>query len=262
MHKFTRPILIITIVSSFTIFGFGQAKTLQDLVGGNAGSGETQLASRGYEVHHVTKDEDGSWTYWWNDDKDECVSILTNDGLYRKVMDVPDSDCGHKDGLSTGSKVAIALGAAAAAVGVAAIAHRSHDHDDDSHWEDSGRESDYERGYRDGLYNQSYHNWSNSRDYSSGYSKGVGERRHQTNYHSGWGGYRPHTNVNDLTGQRASSGESQMQSRGFRNLNTFKTGEYSYQTWQNSGSRQCVQIIVHDGRYWSVRDNVSSPFCR
>lgn len=253
---------VFLVVGSVVGVSFGQANKLQDLMNTNAASGETQLESRGYELHHTSKDDDGSWTYWWNQEKDECVAFLTSDGMYRKVIDVPDKDCGHKDGLGTGSKIAIALAAAAGTIGVAALAHKSHDHDDDNHWEDHGRESEFERGYRDGLYNHSYHNWNNAREYSSGYSKGVVERRNQTSYHSGWGGYRQHVNVSDLRGDRASSGESQIQRRGFRNVNTYKVGEYSYQTWYNGNSRQCVKVIVHDGKFWSVNDNVSSPFCR
>lgn len=241
---------------------FGQADALKDLVDSRAAAGETELENRGYEHHQTAKDDDGSWTYWWNTSKKKCVMVLTYDGRYTKINDAEKEDCGKKSGLSTGSKVAIAIAAAAAIGGTAAIVHKAHDHDDDRHWDNPQYESDYERGYRDGLYNSSYHNWSNSSQYVSGYQSGVIARRGQTSYSSGWGGYRPHQYVNDLQGSRASGAESAMQSRGFRNVNTYKDGDASYQIWWNGNSRQCVQVIVSDGRYENVRDIGSSRYCR
>lgn len=262
MLKISNVAVMLFVAIGFVGSAFGQANHLQDLVGTRGSSGEAELEKRGYAVDHVTKDEDGAWGYWWNHSKNECVMVLTFDGKYSKIMDAEDTDCGHKPGLGKGSKVAIALAAAAAGIGVAAVAHKAHNHDDDRHWEDSNQEADYERGYRDGMYNQSYHNWSNSSQYSSGYAAGVGERRHQTSYSSGWGGFRTYQNVRDLQGSRASGAESQMQSRGFRNMNTYKAGDASYQTWYNGGTRQCIQVIVSDGRYESVNDIGSSPYCR
>jgi len=277
---------IVLIVAMFVVSGFAQADSLKDLVSSRAAGGETELENRGYEHHHTAKDENGSWSYWWNSNKKKCVMVLTSDGRYTRIDDAEKEDCGKKSGMSTGSKVAIAIAAAAAIGGTAAIVHKAHDHDDDNPWDDGNRKSDFEsghreglpntthqkrqnprekefeRGYRDGLYNTSYHNWNNSRDYSSGYSAGVRERNNNTSYHSGWGGYRPHIYVNDLQGSRAAGAESTMQSRGFRNVNTFKAGDASYQIWFNGSSRQCVQVIVSDGRYENVKDIGSSPYCR
>ncbi|MBK6749786.1 MAG: hypothetical protein KA956_01870 [Pyrinomonadaceae bacterium] len=253
---------VLLLTAIFAVTGFAQADKLTDLVDTKAAGGETELETRGYEHHHTSKDENGSWSYWWNSSKKKCVMVLTTDGKYSKIDDAEKEDCGKKSGLSTTSKVAIAIAAAAAIGGTAAIVHKAHDHDDDRHWEDGNRESEYERGHRDGLYNTSYHNWNNSRDYSSGYASGVRERNNNTSYHSGWGGYRPHVNVKDLQGDRASGAENAMNSRGFQNRNTYKVGDASYQIWFNGNSRQCVQVIVSDGRYENVRDIGSSPYCR
>lgn len=253
---------VLLLTAIFTVSGFAQADTLKDLVDSKAAGGETELENRGYEHHHTAKDENGSWSYWWSSTKKKCVMVLTSDGRYTKIDDAEKEDCGKKGGLSTTSKVAIAVAAAAAIGGTAALVHKAHDHDDDKHWDDGNRETEFERGHRDGLYNTSYHNWNNSRDYSSGYSAGVRERNNNTWYHSGRGGYQPHVYLNDLQGSRASGAESSMRSRGFRNVNTFKSGDASYQIWFNGVSRQCVQVIVSDGRYENVRDIGSSPYCR
>jgi len=232
-------------------------------VDARAGQAESDLESRGYEHHHTSKHNDGSWSYWWNSSKKKCVSILTYDGRYTKINDAEAEDCGKKSGMGTGTKIAIALAAAAAVGGTAAIIHKAHDHDDGRHWDDPKHESDFERGHRDGLYNMSYHNWNSSKEYTQGFTSGVAQRNQNTSHHSGWGGYRPHVYVGDISGARGSSGESDLQSRGFRNVNTFKSGDTSYQIWFNGSTRQCVQGILTDGRYTTVRELSSgSPYCR
>ncbi|NCT70140.1 MAG: DUF3011 domain-containing protein [Xanthomonadaceae bacterium] len=61
------------------------------------------------------------------------------------------------------------------------MAHKSHHHDDDRHGQDSASEADFERGYRDGLYNQSYDTYSGGA-YQQGYSSGRRDRESQTSY--------------------------------------------------------------------------------
>ena len=58
--------------------------------------------------------------------------------------------------------------------------HKSHHRDDRKYNEEET--ADFERGYRDGLYNNSFHNYGDNRDYSDGYNRGVDERRQQSTY--------------------------------------------------------------------------------
>lgn len=262
MKKTLGLVLIGMLMFTLSTVSFAQADKLKDLVGVRASAAESDLESRGYDLHHTAKHNDGIWTYWWNSNKKKCVMVLTNEGLYVRINDAEPEDCGKKSGMSTGAKVAIALAAAAAVGGTAAIIHKAHDHDDNKHWDNENHEREYERGYRDGLYNTSYHNWNNSKEYVNGYSAGVRQRNNNTSYHSTWGGYQAHQYIGDLQGSRASGAESAMRQRGFNNKNTFKMGDASYQIWWNGGTRQCVQVIVSDGRYESVRDIGSSPYCR
>lgn len=76
----------------------------------------------------------------------------------------------------------------------------------------------------------------------------------------GWNGDR--VNVDDLVGARARDGESQLKTRGFRNVDGFKTGNTSYTIWWRGRSSQCVQVATADGRYDSVTDIGSHPKCR
>jgi hypothetical protein len=84
--------------------------------------------------------------------------------------------------MSDGAKVAVG---AAALLGIAALAHKSHQRDDRNYNEQ--QTADFERGYRDGLYNNSFNSRGGSVEYSDGYNKGVDERRQQSGYRYGQG---------------------------------------------------------------------------
>ena len=57
-----------------------QEGSLQNLVGGKASSTEMDLESRGYRLISTKKDNYASYTTWWSDDKNKCISVKTADG--------------------------------------------------------------------------------------------------------------------------------------------------------------------------------------
>ncbi|MBL8185902.1 MAG: hypothetical protein JNK51_13360 [Blastocatellia bacterium] len=82
------------------------------------------------------------------------------------------------------------------------------------------------------------------------------------NQSGNWGGNSGNgVDVSDLVGARASSGQSELRSRGFRNVDTFKTGNTSYTIWWRRSSGQCIQVATADGRFDSVSDIRSHPKC-
>jgi hypothetical protein len=161
--------------------------------------------------------------------------------------------------------VAIAVGAAAV-IGALVASHKSHHHDDGEHSSDEVSEQEFERGHRDGLYNKSYNNFNGSTDYSQGYQSGVEQRDHEASYryHSGHNdnGYRQKEEFTDLNGARASSADSELQQRGFINVDGFKEANTSYTIWYNGSTSQCLQMTVSDGKALDVRDIGQNPNCR
>lgn len=90
-----------------------------------------------------------------------------------------------------------------------------------------------------------------------------GERIWYSKNYGGGGGNYNRVDVSDLIGARASSGESQMKSRGFRSVDSFSSGSNGKGTvWWRSQSRQCIQTITVNGRYDSVTDIGTHPRCR
>lgn len=218
---------------------------LADLVGSRGRDGESELERRGYVLNHTSKSDSGSYTYWWHAGRAACVRVLTTDGRYERIDKVSNADCGQKDasGLSTGAAVAIG---AAALLGIAALAHKSHHRGDRSY--DERQTADFERGFRDGLYNHPYHNWNNAREYSDGYSQGVEQRRHESGYRSGntWrGGYAAHAYVGDLQGRNPEDARSRLQERGFRPVDDRgQGGGRAHWIYWNASTRQCLDIQI------------------
>lgn len=161
------------------------AAELRDLVGAKGAGGEAELERRGYTHIDTAKSTNAAFSYWWNNQKSSCVRVTTRDGRYQALIDVDASDCGQtkkEAGMSDGAKVAVA---AAALLGVAALAHKSHHRDDRDYNEQ--QTADFERGYRDGLYNNSFNSRGGSGEYNDGFNKGSEERRQQSGYRWGQG---------------------------------------------------------------------------
>lgn len=223
---------------------------VRDLVGVRGSSGETQLESRGYEYISGTTSDEAKIAYWWNASSKDCIMVRTVDGVYEAIRSVSASDCGKTSGKnSTATGVAVAVGAAAL-IGAIALAHKSHDHENGDHYGDARNEADYERGYRDGLYNQTYHNYDRSTAYSDGYSAGVRQRGQETSYRSGdynSGGYGGFTYVNDLEGQPRDRAWSQLNNRGFVMRDNKKAEDGRYATFWREASRQCIVVHSRNG---------------
>lgn len=61
-------------------------------------------------------------------------------------------------------------------------------------------------------------------------------------------------------GARGSSGESELQRRGYANVGGQKGDDRSYSYWWNARSRQCVTVATMDGRYASITPS-PAPDC-
>ena len=85
---------------------------------------------------------------------------------------------------------------------------------------------------------------------------GVEQRQRNSGYRNSnryGAGYAASVDVSDLEGARAAGAESDMQSRGFRSVDGFQSGNNGKGTvWWNSRTRQCLQMLVSDGRVDSI----------
>lgn len=212
--------------------------------------GADQLRMRGYALMSSDYQGGKSWEYWWNAGSNTCVQARSAGYRYEAVKTTSATDCGqyHKQATSNDNAAALAIGAAAI-IGLAALAHQSHERDE-KHGRDQRSVAEFDRGYRDGLYHQPYHNYQNTSAYSDGYNAGQEQRYEQTSYrpaHGRYSGYQSYVPVDDLVGARASSADSALRSRGFSDTGGYKQGGKSFVTWYNAGTRQCIQAVTRDG---------------
>jgi len=74
-----------------------QSTGLDDLVGARAGQAEQAIQARGYRFIRGEKGDDRAYTYWWNADRRQCVTIATMDGRYRSITASPAPDCRQRN---------------------------------------------------------------------------------------------------------------------------------------------------------------------
>lgn len=236
-----------------------KASELTYLNGSDAGSAERQLRDRGFAHIGSDRHEIGFvYSYWWDEGDDDCVQVEARNGQVLTINDASDQDCGHHQG-NAGAAVAAVAGAAILG---ALLSHKSHHHEDGDHHSDRDSELQYERGYTDGLHNAAYHNYDRSDAYSNGYSAGVQQRNANLSHHHGRGGYRQAAQFKDLRDARAAGGMSELERRGFRQVDNFTSGNTRYSIQWRPQSRQCVQVTIADGRFYDIRDIGQHPNCR
>ena len=252
------------------------ASAFTDLEGVRASAAENTIRQRGYHPHHSSGAPNGRYTYWWNNLSKSCIRTLTSDGVIAGTKTVGGADCGWYGGPTnvpasgSGNKDAAAAAAVAAAalIGVAALSHKSH-HRDDKEYQDPQNYGEFERGYRDGLYNHSFDTRNRAQPYSDGYRAGVAEREQQSSHRHGGsdqgsGGYGggQQAQFSDLVGGRSAGVETQLQSRGFRSVDSFQSGNDGRGTvWWNGRTSQCLQVITVEGRADSITDIQTHPRC-
>jgi hypothetical protein len=223
-----------------------------DLVYQSTEWGNDQLRMRGYTFINSDYHNGKLFEYWWQGRSSTCIQTRAVDGKYEAIKATANTDCNQYQNSAAdkdNTAAAVAIGAAAI-IGAAALAHNSH-HRDDKHGQDSRSVAEFDRGYRDGLYSQPYHNYSNTPAYSDGYNAGSTDRYERTSYrpqHGRYSGYHPYVSLDDLVGASAASADGELRSRGFRDAGGYKHGGKSFVTWYNRSTRQCVQAVTRDGR--------------
>ena len=209
------------------------------------------MRSRGYTLVKSDYYSGNSYEYWWNAGSETCIQARATDGKYETLAKTSRTDCNqyYRKENDNDAGDAIAIGAAAL-IGAVALAHNSQERDE-KYGKDQKSVADFDRGYRDGLYHEAYHNYQNTTAYSDGYSAGRREREEQTRHQprsGGYGGYHPYVYVDDLVGARASSADSELRARGFRDTGGYKQDGKSFVMWHNRNTRQCVQAVTRDGK--------------
>lgn len=234
------------------------ANQLTDLVGSNSASGQGALEGRGFTYITGNLGEYSTQhSYYWHSGDKNCIHTETYDGRLTAITDAKPSDCNQRSG-DKGAAVAGAV-VGAALLG-ALVASRSHHHEGKNY--DERQSAEFDRGYRDGLYNGSYHNYDRADAYAHGYQQGVAEREANLSHHHHRGGYAQVASFGDLQGVQASRAMDAITARGFASVDTMTSGSTVYGIYYNRRTRQCVQMTLADDRVYDIRDIKTHPNCR
>lgn len=87
---FTVSLLLSTFAPAIAA---AQSTGLEDMVGARAGQAEAELQRRGYANIRAEKGDDRSYTYWWNANRRQCVTIATMEGRYNSIQPTTPPDC-------------------------------------------------------------------------------------------------------------------------------------------------------------------------
>lgn len=236
------------------------ASQLTSITGMDAGDAEDALQRRGFTFYSSNNTSMGyTNSLWWDEGDDDCITVEAYDGRIMTINDAADQDCGHHSGANAEAAVAVVAGAAILG---ALFSHRGSHHEEDQHSQDTASETAFERGYQDGLHGGTYHNSDRSEAYSSGYSAGDDERNANLRHHTGHSGYQQAVSYSDLQGARAAGAMSDIESRGFEQVDNFTSGNTRYSIQWNRQTHQCLQMTIADGRIYDIRDIGQNPNCR
>lgn len=253
---------VLSLAAAAFVNGQSAPRDVRDLVGARASSGETQLTRRGYKFIKTEEGDDRKWSNWWKKSTSTCITVTTVNGRYDAIMKTPAADCstGDDNNNTNSDKLDVSdLVGARASSGESQLTQRGYrfiktENGDDRKWSNWWNRSTRTcitvttvNGRYDAITKTTASDCN-----ISGNNNGGGNG----------GGATAKVDVSDLVGARASSGESEMKSRGFRLVDTMKMANTSYTIWWRQPSRQCIQVATANGRYDSLTDIQTHPKCR
>lgn len=243
LRRNTISVFFIILMTVFSADAQTTPSDVSDLVGARASSGETELTNRGYKFVKTQKGDDRNWSNWWNSKSKTCLTIVTLNGRYDSIISGPKEDCSETDSGEnnqtnygqTPSDVSDLVGARAA----------------------GGETELQKRGYsfvktQKGD-DRSWSNWWNSKSkvclsvvtFDGRYDSIVSSPPPDCNQ-SG------EIDVSDLVDARAAGGETELQKRGFRLVDSSKGKTSSNTYWFNDETRQCILVTTSTGRYSKI----------
>lgn len=98
MRLHRRPAVCLLLASATFTASAETPPDVADLVGARGAGGETQLLSRGYAQRDSRLVRDQRFTFWWSENRRQCLSVSTVEGRYASIQSVPAENCGPSGG--------------------------------------------------------------------------------------------------------------------------------------------------------------------
>ena len=124
-------------------------------------------------------------------------------------------------------------------------------------------QSYYGRYYQDRLYlNNDVSTVSKNGNGIRTFNQNTNQTTYYTRSNNGNGGNNTKANLNDLIGARTNDGDAQSRNRGFKFVDTTRSGNSTYKILWRRQSSQCIQITIVDDQYLHINDIGTHPKCR
>jgi hypothetical protein len=206
------------------------------------------------------KIKDSSIGYWWSSRREQCIAATTKDGRFSSILEQPESMCG-KDGSTHGrddddrrhgSRIDDLddLKGMRASSGERELEDLGYHHrntvkvKDNSiaYWWSPKRQRCIAVTTKDGRYDSIADQPESMCD---------DDRADSGRHHGG-----RNSGVDDLVGMRASSGEQELEDRGYKFVNSSKGSDRIWANWWNRSDHKCITVVTKDGRYDSITDTL------
>ena len=253
------------------IAGLGHAQSRdqgghRDIIGQSVNAGARELENRGYRfVDSVIRDDRGvtevsSW--FWNGTSQECLSAIARNGRYTRVEPTDASYCKQGSGVggdrtqSTRNQQGYAdlVGRQAQNVdaGLRDRGYRlvetleAQDDKDEpvtlTYWWHAGNKECVAGISKNGRYTS----LKNSEAFNC-------KQQDDSSREPSEPGSNAPADVVDLVGGRASSGEQELQSRGYKQVDFDQKNQVAnFAWWYNEQNRQCIRVTIKNGLYKNI----------
>lgn len=249
---------------------------LENLVNSRSGQSEAAIRGRGYEFISSERRGDRVISLWWNENRRQCVEIVTYNGRFISIDSAPPGRCRRNEGPGfpggpgggrppfgqTPQEVRDLVGMP---FGPAEAQLRS-------------------RGFRfsraaSGSGPRTAFWWGPSQRYCLSIVSANG--RFQTLTTTAYeacrdggsndpypgpgypgGGNRPIRDFSSFPGLRIPDADARLTGAGYGVVDRFRSGNSFYVIWYNRQNRQCLQMTNADSRVRDVRDILNHPQCR
>ena len=248
---------------------------LDDLIDMRASSGEHQLEERGYTYKNTVKVSSSSITYWWSEDREQCIAVTTKEGRYSAIMNQPSTVCGNSSSSHSRdnkhdhdnrheqdrhehnrhSNDLDSIVGLRASTGESELKDLGYFHRSTktlgsskvSYWWSPQKQNCIAVTTKDGKY-ASYANHQNNKFCDD---ENTDEARHHSERHNA----NNSNDIQNLVGGRASGGERVLESHGYEFIKSQKCPDRICGFWWNKSQHKCLTVVTFDGKYETITDS-------
>ncbi|MBU2950815.1 hypothetical protein KO493_08910 [Tamlana agarivorans] len=215
MKLFKKTFLVIASIflGSLTMQAQDNTRELSSLLNMKSNYLEQEMQKHGYKHIKTEKSGTSAYAYWWNSNRNKCVTSRVTDAKVKSIVNTMPFDCGKTSDNS----------------------HSSNNHSNDS------QDEAYKRGVKDAKRGFKTPNAYSSQVLINAYDRGFNSSNNSHGNHHNNGHHSKTPKYTDLNGWVATSAYAVLKERGFKEVKKFSEGDTTYRLWYHNGSDLCIK---------------------